>query len=318
LPPDVSHQNIEQEYMKQEEYDLFLDDPTDFTLRYIFPRSYGALAPLTRLPYLAERYTNVPALTSLFALADFRKMAGILLKAGQAQEQAAGIAANFDDEMTFLGFPPASHGGGAGGAPFDMLSDFYRGMRGAMTDMYRCPDKLLEACDRILKRRLAAARSAGPAKKGNPPRVFTALHRGAEGFMSKKQFEMFYWPGLKQALKCTIEMGIVPMVFCEGQFGDRLEYFLELPKWKLICLFDKTDMRRAKEVLQNHVCIAGNVPASLLQIGSPQEVEEYCSTLIRTCGKGGGFILSAGSSIDEAKPSNIRAMVDSPRKCVAG
>jgi hypothetical protein len=314
LPPDVSHQNIEQEYMKQEEYDLFLDDSTDFTLRYVFPRSYGALAPLTRLPYLAERYTNVPAMTSLFATAEFRDMAAKLLKAGQAQQRAARLTAGFDEEMAYLGFPPASHGGGAGGAPFDMLSDFYRGMRGAMTDMYRCPDKLLAACDKILQRRIAAARSAGPAITGNPPRVFTALHRGAEGFMSLKQFDKFYWPGLKKALQCTIEMGIVPMVFCEGQCGDRLEHFLELPKGKMICLFDRTDMFRAKEVLKDHVCIAGNVPPSLLQIGTPREVEEYCAGLIKVCGKGGGFILSAGSSIDEARPANLKAMMDSPGK----
>jgi hypothetical protein len=318
LPPDVSHQNIEQEYMKLEEYDLFLDDPTDFSLRYVFPRSYGALAPLAKLPYLAERYTNVPAMTSLFATEEYREMAVKLFRAGKAQEKAAEIASGFDEEMAQLGFPAASHGGGAGGAPFDMLSDLYRGMKGAMTDMYRCPDKLLAACDKILKRRIMTARSTPPAKRGNPRRVFTALHRGAEGFMSIKQFEKFYWPGLKQALLCTIEIGIVPVVFCEGQFGDRLEYFLELPKGKIICLFDRTDMLRAKEVLKDHVCIAGNVPASLLQIGSPREVEDYCARLIKYCGQGGGFILSAGSSIDEAKPANIKAMLDSPKKYMAG
>lgn len=103
--------------------------------------------------------------------------------------------------------------------------------------------------------------------------------------MSRKQFEKFYWPGLKQALQHTIKMGIVPIVFCEGRFGDRLEYFLELPRGKVICLFDQTDMFRAKEVLRNHVCIAGNVPSSLLQISTPQEVEEYCTKLIKVCGK---------------------------------
>lgn len=132
--------------------------------------------------------------------------------------------------------------------------------------------------------------------------------------MSKKQFEKFYWPGLKQALLCTIEMGIVPIVFCEGQCGDRLEYFLELPKGKAICLFDQTDMSRAKEVMRDHICIMGNVPSILLQAGSTQEVEEYCAKLIKVCGQGGGFILSAGSSIDEAKPASIKAMIDSVKK----
>ena len=314
LPPDVSHQAIEQEYMAAEEYDLFLDDPTDFTLRYLIPRGYGGLSPLARLPYLADRFAAIPGMTSMFTKTEFLEMARTLLKAGRAQEQSEKITAGFDEEMALLGFPQASHGGGAGGAPFDLLSDRYRGMRGAMLDIYRCPDKLLAACDQILKWRKAAARPADPAKRGNPKRVFVALHRGAEGFMSRKQYEKFYWPGLKQALLCTIEMGIAPIVFCEGRFGDRLEYFLELPKGKVICLFDLTDMFRAKEVLRDHICIAGNVPSSLLQVGSAQQVEDYCAKLIKVCGKGGGFILSAGSSIDEAKPENIKAMLGSVKK----
>jgi hypothetical protein len=314
LPPDVTHQSIEQEYMKQDEYDLFLDDPTDYVLRYILPRSFGGLAPLARLPYLADRFTNFPGITPVFNTVEFKGLFRMLTKAGQAQARTERITAGFDDEMALLGFPQASHGGGAAGAPFDLLSDLYRGMRGAMLDMYRCPDKLLVACERILQRRTAAARSAPPSRRGNPRRSFTALHRGAEGFMSIKQYEKFYWPGLKRALECTIEVGIVPIVFCEGEFGNRLEYFLELPKGKVICLFDRTDMFRAKEVLKDHVCIAGNVPASLLQLGSPHDVDEYCAGLIKTCGKGGGFILSAGSSIDEAKPANLKALAKAPLK----
>jgi len=314
LEPNISFQNIEQEYMKMEEYDLFIDDPTDYFIRYLLPRGWGGLAALARLPRLVDRYTTIPELTSLLDTPEFRQLFRTLGKAAKAQAKYEKITANFNAEMASLGFPQASHGGGAGGAPFDLLSDRYRGMKGAMLDMYRCPDKLLAACDRILKWRMEAATPADPAKRGNPKRVFVALHRGSEGFMSKKQFETFYWPGLKRALMCTIDMNIVPLIFCEGEWGQRLEYYLELPKGKAICLFDQTDMFRAKEVLRDHVCIAGNVPSSLLQIGSPQEVEDYCAKLIKVCGKGGGFILSARSSIDEAKPANLRAMIDSTRK----
>jgi hypothetical protein len=314
LDPNLSFQNIEQEYMKQEEYDLFLDDPTDYFIRYLLPRGYRGLTALARLPRLVDRYTNIPELTSIFNTAEFQEMNRTLIKAAKAQAKYEKIVGGFDDEMASLGFPQAVHGGGAGGAPFDLLSDRYRGMKGAMLDMYRCPEKLLAACDRILKWRKAAARPADPAKIGNPKRTFVALHRGSEGFMSKKQFDTFYWPGLKQALLCSIENGIVPLVFCEGEWGNRLEYYLELPKGKVICLFDQTDMFKAKEVLRDHVCIAGNVPSSMLQIGSPQEVADYCSKLIKFCGKGGGFILSARSSIDEVKPVNLKAMIDSTKK----
>jgi len=78
--------------------------------------------------------------------------------------------------------------------------------------------------------------------------------------------------------------------------------------------FEKTDMFKAKEVLGGHICIQGNVPPTLLEVGSPQDVEEYCKKLIKVCGKSGGFILSAGSAIDQSKPENIKAMVDSAKK----
>ena len=132
--------------------------------------------------------------------------------------------------------------------------------------------------------------------------------------MSRKHFETFYWPGLKKAILTAVDLGFIPMPFCEGKYGDRLEYFLELPKGKVVCHFEHMDMARAKEVLGDHLCIMGNVPSSLLQIGSSQEVEEYCKNLIKVCGKGGGFILTNGSSIDEAKPANVKAMVDSVKK----
>ena len=156
---------------------------------------------------------------------------------------------------------------------------------------------------------------ADPKKRGNPKVVGAGgTHHAADGFMSKKQFETFYWPGLKKAMLTSIELGYVPMPFCEGGYGDRLEYFLELPKGKVVAHFDLTDMVRAKEVLKDHVCIMGNVPSTLLQVGSPQEVEEYCKNLIKVCGKNGGFILTNGSSTDTARPENIKAMVDSVKK----
>jgi uroporphyrinogen-III decarboxylase len=318
LPPNVSHQAIDVEVMKQDEYDLFLSDPTGFALRYMLPRSYNALAPLSSLPSLADRVTNFAALTPTFTRQDYRDMARALLKAGEEQEKWQEVNGNIEDELADLGFPPNGHMGGVGGAPFDMISDFYRGMRGAMTDMYRCPDKLIAACDKMLDDRIKAAKPADPSKRGNPKRLFIALHRGAETFMSRKQFEKFYWPGLKKAMLTSIELGFIPMPFCEGKYGDRLEYFLELPKGKAVVHFDQTDMHRAKEVLKDHLCIMGNVPSALLQLGTPGQVEDYCKDLIKTCGKGGGFILTNGSSTDEAKPHLVKAMVDSVKKFGVG
>jgi hypothetical protein len=314
LPNNVSHQAIDVECMKEDEYDLFLSDPTDFTLRYVLPRAYGLMKPLADLPKLTDVMMGFGMLTSILARKEYRELGKKIVQAGEEQEKWNSAVGNLEEQAARLGFPPNSHMGGVGGAPFDMISDFYRGMRGAMLDMFRRPDKLLAACDMLLEWRMQRAMPADPNRRGNPKRLFLALHRGAEGFMSIKQFEKFYWSGLKKAMLKNIELGFVPMPFCEGAYGNRLEYFLEMPKGKSVAHFDLTDMFRAKEILKDHVCIMGNVPATLLQVGSPQDVEEYCRKLIEVCGKGGGLILTNGSSTDMAKPENLKAMMDAPKK----
>ncbi len=316
LPPNVAYQFVEGEYMRADEYDQFLADPTDFTLRYQLPRMYGAMAPVAQLPPLRQLSgQGFTAFARWFASPELQRVAEALFKAGQAQAQWDDSMTSFEEEMAQLGFPPASHSGvGVGAAPFDAISDFYRGMRQSMMDMFRRPDKLMAACDKMLELRMSTATPATPTRTGTPKRLFMALHRGAEGFMSKTQFEHFYWPGLKKAILANIDLGYVPMPFFEGKCDARLEYLLELPKGKVICHFQFMDMARAKEIVGDHVCIMGNVPSTMLQVGSPSEVEEYCKNLITVCGRGGGFILTPGSAIDEANPANVKAMVDSVKK----
>ena len=322
LPEDVGHQFIEGEYMKEDEYDLFLNDPTDFTLRRYLPRVFGALAPLAKLPpVMAMSGMGAPGIVQLFLDPEFRQLGATLTRAAEEQQEYFRVMVTLQQEMADLGFPPVTRGGGLGLAPFDVLSDMYRGMRGSMLDMYRRPEKLLAACEKIFEQRNSREMPStipglmfAPDSSGSLKSVFLPLHRGAQGFMSKQQFETFYWPGLKKTLLDVIDRGNVAMPFFEGHFDDRLEYLLELPKGKVVCHFEHTDMARAKAVLGGHFCIMGNVPSSLLQCASPAEVEEYCKNLIEACGKGGGFILTHGSSIDEAKPANLKAMVDSVKK----
>jgi uroporphyrinogen-III decarboxylase len=116
-------------------------------------------------------------------------------------------------------------------------------------------------------------------------------------------------------LQASIDLGYIPLIFGEGFCENRLEYFLEFPKGSLIIRLDATDMFKAKEVLGDRFCLMGNVPQSLLQMGSPSEVDEYCKKLIQVCGKDGGYILrGATDAIQDAKPENARAMIESVKK----
>jgi uroporphyrinogen-III decarboxylase len=128
--------------------------------------------------------------------------------------------------------------------------------------------------------------------------------------MSTKVFDKFYWPTFKKLVMSLIKRGATPFIFFEGNFTSRLEYLLDFPKGSLLARFDTTDIHRAKDVLKGHLCIEGNVPSTLLQVGSVQEVKDYCKNLIDTVGKGGGYILSPRSSTETANPANLRAMIE--------
>ena len=315
LPPNQGHQMIELEPMKQEDYDAFLSDESDFIVRTYLPRVWDTAAPLAKLPPLRSL---VGGSGLAFYLSQFAKpeMAPVLEKfrhAGEMQAKWQSQASNFGDDMTKLGFPAYTAPRMMGGAPFDTITDNLRGMRGAMMDMYRCPDKLLEACDMLAKQRIDVIKQT-PAPEGpdSIKRVFIALHRGSDGFMSIPQFEKFYWPTLKSVMLAMIDMGWIPCPFFEGTWDQRLEYIRELPKGKVLCHFAATDPVKAKAVLGGHLCFMIDVIPSILQAGSVSEVEEHCKKLIDTCAKDGGFIMTA-TCLDEAKPENVRAMIETTK-----
>ena len=70
----------------------------------------------------------------------------------------------------------------------------------------------------------------------------------------------------------------------------------------------------AKDVLGGITCIAGNVPISLLNTGTPDDVKRYCRGLIDVAGKDGGYIMTSGGVIDKARPENVRTMIDFTRE----
>ena len=192
--------------------------------------------------------------------------------------------------------------------PFDVVSHSLRGMKGTMLDMFRQPDKLLAACDFLLEK--ALERPLPPPNDNGQTRIFMTNTRGSDNFMSMKQFETFYWPTFKKLVRSLIERGGTPCIFFEGSFDSRLEYLLDFPKGSILVRLDKTDIFKAKEILGGHLCIEGNVPSTLLQMGSVQEVKDHCKELIDVVGKDGGFILGPRSSTDEVKPENLKAMIE--------
>ena len=106
-----------------------------------------------------------------------------------------------------------------------------------------------------------------------------------------------------------IDEGLVPMPFAEGNYEPRLEIIKDMPRSSVVWYFEHMDMAKAKKILGDTACIAGNVPVSVLCTGTPQDVKERCRQLIEACAKGGGYILTGSAGVNIGKPENLRAMM---------
>jgi len=308
VDPYKGHQAIEVESMKEDEYDAFINDTSDYMFRIHLSRSSDNLAGLTMLPRLSDLSGSMGAQALAVAITspEVSRAIKTLQKAGREIRKWQKRMMKFNKMMIDMGFPQYFQG--AAMPPYDLISFSMRGMTGTMTDMFRQPEKLQRACEKILELELERPMPP-PSKQGNI-RIFMTNTRGSDNFLSTKQFDTFYWPTFKKLVLTLIERGATPCIFFEGNFTSRLEHLLEFPKGKLLVRLDSTDIFKAKEVLKDHLCIQGNVPSTLLQTGTIQEVKDHCKKLIDVIGKDGGFILSPRSSTDEVNPENLKAMID--------
>ena len=312
--PEHSYQCIEGEYMTADEYDALIHDPSNFFTTTYLPRVFGAFEPfkmLAPLTNILEMYGGFTAASFIaYGLPPVQDAYKALLEAGSEALKWIGVVGACHGEMAAAGFP--NFFGGGCKVPFDTLGDTLRGTKGIMLDMYRQPDKLLQALEAMTPIMIKMGASA--AKMNGNPIVFIPLHKGADGFLSDEQFKTFYWPTFRKLLMGLIDEGCVPFPWAEGGYNSRLKVIRDVPKGKVLYGFDTTDMAKAKEILGDVACIGGNMPIDLLSVGTSQQVKDCAKKLIETAGKGGGYIMMSGAVIDEAKPENIKAMIDATKE----
>lgn len=324
LGDNQPYQYIEKPWMEAEEYDELLKDPTGFLIRKIVPAQNTSLKLLNNFPQISDlsMMFNGIGFFFFFISKDVKKLIKGYKKTLRSMIGGLMGMQSYNKKMKKKGNPVAGQFA-LTQAPFDMVSDTLRGMRGAMMDMYRNPEELKEICDRLVEPCLTAMDNS-PLSLGDPDKdsitlSFIPLHRGADGFMSNEQFEEFYWPSLVKLMDGMVKKDIIPMPFFEGRYSDRLEYLAEFAKShkaKAVYWFHDTDLKKVKDMMGDDVCIRGNVPASLLVGGPPKAVEEYVKKSIEDCMEGGGYLVDGGVSgiPNEAKHENVQAMTDAVHK----
>jgi hypothetical protein len=308
VAPEHIYQCNEGEYMLADEYDALIQDPSGYFSNVYLPRVFGALGGWRMLPFLpgileiyGVAFNFIP-----FGLPPVQATYQALFEAGAEALKWAMAMGGVEGELAAHGYPTIL--AGFSKAPFDVIGDTLRGTKGIMLDIYRRPKKLIQAMEALTP--LMIKMGIGSSQATGKPLIFVPLHKGADGFLSDEHFQKFYWPTLREVLLGLIEGGCIPFPAAEGGYSSRLEHVKDLPRGKTVWMIDQTDMGRAKKTLGQNACLFGNVPSDLLNVGTPQEVKEYVKKLIKVAGKGGGLIVGNGSFFDEARPENVKAVVD--------
>lgn len=198
--------------------------------------------------------------------------------------------------------------------PTEVISIMLRSFCEFTLDQYRHPEEIKAAGRELMKPVKALGIAA--SKISGIRRVFIGGTRTSASFMNRKVFENVAFPEWLEMSEYFASKGMYVVLHLDSDWTPFLDLFLHMPRRKCILNIDgSTDIWKAKEILGDHMCIMGDVPSTMLRLGEPEEVEDYCMKLIYGLGKDGGFILSSGCTIPpDAKPENVRAMLKSVQK----
>lgn len=313
--PNTSYQCVEKEYMKEDEYDELIHDPTGYFLNKYLPRIFGSLEAWGKLPIFPSFVElpfvggNMAAIGSPDVQESFKKF----MEGGQEAVKWIQAAGATDGASTAVHGLPATFGGFTK-APFDVLGDTLRGTKNIMLDIYRRPEKIHEAMEVFVP--FLVKLGVANCNAANNPFLYVPIHKGADTFMSREQFSEFYWPTFKKVLLGLIEEGCIPSVFVEGSYNHRLDLITDpdLPKGKTYWFFDKTDMAEVRRHLSGFAAFGGNLSASLLKTGPSEDVERAVRDLFDKAAGDGGYIFTQGAVIDNAEEEYIRTMVKAAKK----
>lgn len=305
LPRNSGFQMMDGTYMEEDEFDEYLMDPTHFMLTKVLPRKYKVLEPLSKLHFREVYDLKVMTEWGVLAQSDVKAAVDALMQAGQMMHRHMMHNIQVGKCIREMGFATF---GGTTHAPFDLYADSLRGLVQGVMDVKLYPDEVLAVTERI--EQMNTDRFVAGVKARGERFVFIPLHAAGDEFMSRDDYAAFYWPGLKRTIEKLVAAGITPLVFCEGKYNTRLDFLKDVPKGKVIYMFEQVDIVKAKKELGDVACICGNFPTTLLVTGSKEQVVDETKRMLDACAPGGGFIMNCSITMDACKMENFEAWYD--------
>ncbi len=296
VSPDHGFQYLEppeaQSFMREDEYDALIDDPTAFLYNVWLPRvSRDVCAPGQPATY----QNNLSFVRGSMAMLQYFTAFG----------------PQIERLRTECGMPCSI--AGIFKAPFDILADKLRGYLGLTMDMMTQPDKVMAACEALMPHLLHIALTTADPEKQVP--IGFWMHRGCTPFVTADQFSSHYWPTLKPIIEALWSKGHQTLFYAEGNWNDHLDTFAELPEKSIAFHIDRSDPFLAHKAFGHKFCITGGVPNAMLSYGTPDDVRACCKELIDGLGADGGYVMDASAIVqDDAKVENMRALTDFTRE----
>ena len=287
--PDVAFQYREPSedgaFMKREEYDELIADPTRFLYETWLPRVSSEVSAKGQP---ASYRNNLSFVKGGMAMLELLPR---LRTAGGAHAHECGTPSAICGMLK---------------APLDILADKLRGYLGLAFDLMEIPEKVLAACEALMPHLgYLALTGADPHKQFPFPSGCIAA---ARRLFPGEHFETIYWPTLRPIVDALWAQGNQVLFYAEGKWDAHLETLSpNFPRGSIIYHLDRSDPALAHRILGKKFCLSGGVPNTLLAFGTPEEVKAHCRRLIETIGAEGGYIMDASAIIqNDATLENLR------------
>jgi uroporphyrinogen-III decarboxylase len=296
MPHNVGFNYIEppedQAFMRADEYDALIDDPTGFLYNVWLPRISTEISP----PGQRATYRNNLALVkgAMAMLSYFYAFGPQIDRLRKECGTVSAIAGIFK-------------------APFDILADKLRGYVGLTMDMHTQPDKVLQACEALMPHLCHVGLTTSDPNKQVP--IGFWMHRGCVPFINPRQFQTHYWPTLKPIIEEFWKQGHQTLFYAEGVWDYHYDAFAELSERSIVFHVDRGDIFKAHQTFGHKFCLSGGIPNTLLSYGKPDEVRAYCKKVIDGVARDGGYILDASAIMqDDTSIENLRVMTEFTRQ----
>lgn len=183
-------------------------------------------------------------------------------------------------------------------------------------DLYENKDKILKWCGKLLHDAVEYQKKAIDAgADGILTASDIAFNNGP--FLSPEMLEEFFFPYFIKWVESVKEQGADSIWHTDGNLMVIMDRILETGVNALQCIdpIAGMDIVSLGKKLKNKLAMIGNIDCSLLQNGTPEEVDAAVKNVVLNCKENSGFVLSGCNAIFHGIPvENYMAMVEAREK----